>query len=51
MNSFVEHHADLIRFAYSCFDRILFNVFIPAWQCAAIPVHVKVCRWFGRYRL
>lgn len=38
MNSFVEHHAKLIRFAYSCFDRILFNVIVPAWQCAAVLV-------------
>jgi hypothetical protein len=38
MNSFIKHHANLIRFAYSCFDRILFNVFVPAWQCAAVLV-------------
>jgi hypothetical protein len=38
MNSFVEHHANLIRFTYRCFDRVLFNVFVPAWQCAAVLV-------------
>lgn len=38
MNGFVEHHSGVIRFAYSCFDRILFNVFVPAWQCAAALV-------------
>jgi hypothetical protein len=38
MNRFIEHHARSIRFVYSCFDRILFNAFVPAWQCAAALV-------------
>jgi hypothetical protein len=38
MADFVAHHRGMIRFVYSCFDRILFNVFVPAWQCAAVLV-------------
>jgi hypothetical protein len=38
MNSFVTHHAKWIRFVYSCFDRVVFNVIVPAWQCAAVLV-------------
>lgn len=38
MNSFVAHHAKCIRFVYSCFDRVVFNVIVPAWQCAAVLV-------------
>jgi hypothetical protein len=38
MNSFVTHHAKWIRFVYSCFDRIVFNVIVPAWQCTAVLV-------------
>lgn len=32
MNSFVQHHRQLISFGYSCFDRILLNGFIPSFQ-------------------
>ena len=38
MNSFVTHHATWIRFVYSCFDRVVFNVIVPSWQCAAVLV-------------
>jgi hypothetical protein len=38
MGDFVEHHRGIIRFVYSCFDRILFNLFVPAWQSAAALV-------------
>jgi hypothetical protein len=38
MNSFVRHHAKWVRFVYSCFDRVVFNVIVPAWQCAAVLV-------------
>jgi hypothetical protein len=38
MNSFVTHHAKWIRFVYSCFDRVVFNVIVPAWQCTAVLV-------------
>jgi hypothetical protein len=38
MNSFVTHHARWIRFIYSCFDRVVFNVIVPSWQCAAVLV-------------
>jgi hypothetical protein len=38
MNSFVTHHAKWIRFVYSCFDRVVFNVIVPSWQCAAVLV-------------
>jgi hypothetical protein len=38
MNSFVKHHAKSIRFVYSCFDRLVLNVIVPAWQCAAVLV-------------
>jgi hypothetical protein len=38
MNSFLEHHAKSIRFAYSCFDRILFNALIQPLQQPAIVV-------------
>jgi hypothetical protein len=38
MGVFVEHHRGIVRFVYSCFDRVLFNVFVPAWQCAAVLV-------------
>ena len=38
MNSFVKHHAKWIRFVYSCFDRVVFNVIVPAWQCTAVLV-------------
>jgi hypothetical protein len=31
-NSFVRHHRHLIRFGYSCFDRIICNGFIPQFQ-------------------
>jgi hypothetical protein len=39
MNPFLFHHQDLIRFHYSCFDRILLNVCVQLLQ---IPVNV-VC--------
>lgn len=32
MNAFVRHHAPAIAFAYSCFDRLLCNAFIPHLQ-------------------
>lgn len=32
MNAFVYHHQDSIRFAYSCFDRILLNAVIQVLQ-------------------
>jgi hypothetical protein len=38
MNSFVEHHQQSIRFAYSCFDRILFNAIIQPLQQPAVVV-------------
>jgi hypothetical protein len=38
MNAFVEHHEQSIRFAYSCFDRILFNAIIQPLQQPAIVV-------------
>jgi hypothetical protein len=34
MNSFVRHHHKSIRFGYSCFDRILCQGMIPAFQHA-----------------
>lgn len=38
MNSFLKHHADNIRFTYSCFDRILFNAIIQPLQQPAVVV-------------
>lgn len=35
MNAFVEHHQESIRFAYSCFDRILLNAVIQVLQSPA----------------
>jgi hypothetical protein len=32
MERFVEHHRHLIRFGYSCFDRIICNGFVPRFQ-------------------
>jgi hypothetical protein len=32
MNSFMRHHRNAIRFGYSCFDRIICNGMIPAFQ-------------------
>jgi hypothetical protein len=34
MNRFVQHHRDLIRFGYSCFDRIICTGLIHQFQCA-----------------
>src|SRR5271170_343059 len=46
MNSFQLHHDDAISFSYSCFDRIILNGFIPAFQhtaCGA-SIHWFLCR-------
>lgn len=32
MNRFEHHHRDLISFSYSCFDRVIFNGYIPRFQ-------------------
>jgi hypothetical protein len=32
MNPFLSHHRAAIRFAYSCFDRMIFNGYIPLLQ-------------------
>jgi hypothetical protein len=32
MNRFVQHHRELIRFGYSCFDRIICNGCLPQFQ-------------------
>jgi hypothetical protein len=39
MNGFVTHRAKWIRFVYSCFDRVVFNVIVPAWQWAGRHAH------------
>jgi hypothetical protein len=38
VEAFLRHHCRSVRFVYSCFDRILFNLIVPAWQCAAVLV-------------
>jgi hypothetical protein len=38
MNAFVEHHQGSVRFAYSCFDRILLNAVIQVLQHPASVV-------------
>jgi hypothetical protein len=38
MNAFIEHHQQSIRFAYSCFDRILLNGVIQILQSPACVV-------------
>src|SRR5512132_3596911 len=38
MNAFTEHHQQAIRFAYSCFDRILLNGVIQVLQNPACVV-------------
>jgi hypothetical protein len=35
MNRFEQHHRDSISFGYSCFDRMVFNGYIPAFQHSA----------------
>ena len=32
MNRFQQHHQSSIAFGYSCFDRMILNGFIPAFQ-------------------
>lgn len=44
MNRFVQHHHDLIRFGYSCFDRIICNGLIPEFHAARCGTIV----WFLR---
>ena len=43
MNRFQLHHQELIRFGYSCFDRIILNGMIPAFQHAECGGTI---RWF-----
>jgi hypothetical protein len=38
MNAFIEHHQPSVRFAYSCFDRILLNGVIQVLQSPACVV-------------
>ena len=38
MNAFIEHHQQSLRFAYSCFDRILLNGVIQVLQSPACIV-------------
>jgi hypothetical protein len=45
MNRFQLHHQDSIRFGYSCFDRIILNGMIPAFQHAECGGTI---RWFLR---
>ena len=45
MNAFYEHHQDSIRFAYRCFDRILFNGLIQPFQQPE-----RVVGFFSTYR-
>jgi hypothetical protein len=45
MNRFVQHHQDLISFGYSCFDRMILNGFVPAFQHTACGGTIK---WFLR---
>jgi hypothetical protein len=35
MNRFEHHHRDSISFSYSCFDRLIFNGYIPSFQHTA----------------
>jgi len=35
MNRFEHHHRDSISFSYSCFDRMIFNGYIPSFQHSA----------------
>ena len=32
MNSFVQHHRGLIRFGYSCFDRMILTGYLQQFQ-------------------
>jgi hypothetical protein len=38
MNAFIEHHQSSVRFAYSCFDRILLNAVVQVLQYPAAVV-------------
>src|SRR5437667_11720751 len=47
MNRFQEHHRQLISFAYSCFDRLIFNGFVPSFQHSK---RAGTIHWFLRSR-
>jgi hypothetical protein len=44
MNRFVQHHRQLIRFGYSCFDRIICNGLVPEFHASRCGTIV----WFLR---
>ena len=45
MNMFLDHHRDIIRFAYSCFDRIILSGHIQALQMGG---QVASFLWYQR---
>ena len=47
MNRFQEHHRQLISFAYSCFDRMICNGFVPSFQHSK---RAGTIHWFLRSR-